>query len=73
MDNGGGMSPKTIAKIFEPFYTTKTAGSGLGLAIVKKTIEAHNGKIAVRSKINSGTTVTINLPKNRPKPGEIDE
>ncbi|MCD6379295.1 hypothetical protein J7M07_02460 [bacterium] len=72
-DNGGGIPAKTIAKIFEPFYTTKATGSGLGLAIVKKTIEAHNGKIDVRSKINSGTTVTINLPKNRPEPGEIDE
>ncbi len=73
-DNGQGIRGKTIEKIFEPFFTTKTTGSGLGLAIVKKTIEAHNGKISAKSKMNSGTTVTIRLPhKISPESGEINE
>ena len=49
-----------------PFYTTKAKGMGLGLAICKRIVEAHQGKISVKSKINEGTTFTLILPLNLP-------
>ncbi|HKP48011.1 MAG TPA: ATP-binding protein [Pyrinomonadaceae bacterium] len=61
-DTGKGIAPEDIAKIFEPYYSTKDTGTGLGLAIVKKAIDDHGGSISVNSKVNSGTTFTINLP-----------
>ncbi len=61
-DTGGGISQKDIEKVFIPCYTTKASGSGLGLTITQKIIEAHNGSIKVNSKINEGTTFTLQLP-----------
>ncbi len=61
-DTGGGIAAEDIAKIFEPYYSTKDTGTGLGLAIVKKAIEDHDGSITVNSKEGSGTTFTIILP-----------
>lgn len=61
-DTGKGMTSQEIAKIFDPFYTTKAMGIGLGLAISKKIIEDHDGRIAVESKLSQGTTFTISLP-----------
>jgi signal transduction histidine kinase len=64
-DTGTGIAPDDIAKIFEPYYSTKETGTGLGLAIVKKAIDDHDGSISVSSKQGSGTTFTIILPLNR--------
>ncbi len=61
-DTGKGIALEDIAKIFEPYYSTKDTGTGLGLAIVKKAIDDHGGSISVSSKQNSGTTFTIILP-----------
>jgi signal transduction histidine kinase len=61
-DTGRGISPEDIAKVFEPYYSTKETGTGLGLAIVKKAIDDHGGTISVSSKLGSGTTFTIILP-----------
>jgi signal transduction histidine kinase len=61
-DTGTGMDAKTLACLFQPFFTTKVTGTGLGLGISKKIIEAHNGRISVRSRPNKGTTVKIVLP-----------
>jgi signal transduction histidine kinase len=61
-DTGRGIAPEDIAKIFEPYYSTKETGTGLGLAIVKKAIDDHGGSISVSSKQGSGTTFTIILP-----------
>jgi len=61
-DTGSGIAPDDIAKIFEPYYSTKETGTGLGLAIVKKAIDDHDGSISVTSKQGSGTTFTIILP-----------
>jgi len=61
-DTGRGIAPEDIAKIFEPYYSTKDTGTGLGLAIVKKAIDDHGGSITVSSKLDSGTTFTIILP-----------
>ncbi|HSS20643.1 MAG TPA: ATP-binding protein [Pyrinomonadaceae bacterium] len=68
-DSGSGIPADDIAKIFEPYYSTKETGTGLGLAIVKKAIDDHKGSISVSSKQGSGTTFTIILPIQ----GEKDE
>jgi two-component system sensor histidine kinase PilS (NtrC family) len=61
-DHGNGISRQNLRKVFEPFFTTKKGGTGLGLAIAKNIIEAHGGKIEVKSKMGAGTTFTIKLP-----------
>lgn len=61
-DTGRGIPVGDIAKVFEPYYSTKETGTGLGLAIVKKAIDDHGGSISVSSKEGEGTTFTILLP-----------
>jgi len=62
-DTGDGISEENMAKIFEPYFSTKETGTGLGLAIVKRVIDEHQGIIGVESKLNEGTTFTVRLPK----------
>ncbi len=66
-DTGTGMTPEEIEQIFNPFFTTKDAdkGIGLGLSISYRIVEAHQGKIEVKSKVNKGTTFTVSLPVYR--------
>ncbi|HSY43964.1 MAG TPA: ATP-binding protein [Candidatus Acidoferrum sp.] len=61
-DTGGGIPQEQIARIFEPFYTTKKKGSGLGLMIVQRIVRAHDGKIEVESRVGQGTNFRIWLP-----------
>lgn len=62
-DTGAGIAPEDLPHIFEPFFTTgKHRGTGLGLAICHNIIEAHHGKIRVRSQQGIGTEVRIWLP-----------
>jgi len=65
-DTGVGIPEEDLEKIFTPFFTTKAKeeGSGLGLAMTHQIIEEHEGTIDVQSRINQGTTFTINLPVN---------
>jgi two-component system sensor histidine kinase PilS (NtrC family) len=60
-DNGCGMTPEQVERLFEPF-TSMTGGTGLGLSIVYQIIRDHNGTINVRSRLNEGTTITVELP-----------
>lgn len=66
-DSGNGISKDNLARIGEPFFTTKKAGegTGLGLSITKSIIKDHNGTFKIESEINQGTTVTIKLPVNK--------
>jgi len=64
-DSGKGIQPTDLARVFQPFYTTKHRGSGLGLPIVKKIIEAHGGSVELTSAPGSGTTTTLRLPPQR--------
>lgn len=61
-DNGCGISKENQKKLFQPFFTTKQSGTGLGLSIAHKIIEEHGGMIKVDSRVNFGTTFTIQLP-----------
>ncbi len=65
-DTGAGMEPDVAEKIFEPYFSTKSAGTGLGLPITKKIIEDHGGAIRIRSEAQRGTEVTIELPAGAP-------
>jgi len=61
-DTGIGMDADALARIFEPYFSTKAIGTGLGLTIAKRNTEAHGGTIQVRSERGLGTTVTMTLP-----------
>jgi two-component system, NtrC family, sensor histidine kinase HydH len=58
-DTGQGISEEHRERVFEPFYTQKEKGSGLGLSIVKSIIEAHDGRIEIRSPDEGGTLIEI--------------
>ena len=61
-DTGIGMDAEAMAKIFEPYFSTKAIGTGLGLTIAKRNVEANRGTIAVDSAKGRGTSVRITLP-----------
>jgi PAS domain S-box-containing protein len=62
-DNGKGIPPAELDKIFDPYYTTKSFGTGIGLTLVHKIITEHLGNIKVESQENSGTAFTVMLPQ----------
>ena len=61
-DNGRGIAPDELGKIFSPFYTTKAKGTGLGLAIVDKLVKALRGTVRIESSHGKYTTVIVDLP-----------
>jgi len=61
-DNGCGIAPKNLPRLFEPFYTTKATGTGLGLAIVHGIVREHGGRVAVESRLGQGTRLILHLP-----------
>ncbi|UXI69885.1 sensor histidine kinase [Tahibacter amnicola] len=63
-DNGEGISPANIGRVFEPFFTTRPVGSGtgLGLSVAYSIVQTHGGTITIESEPGQGTTVTIRLP-----------
>jgi signal transduction histidine kinase len=56
------MDEEALARIFEPYFSTKATGTGLGLTIAKRNVELNGGTIAVASERGVGTTVTLVLP-----------
>jgi len=68
-DSGVGMSPETVQRIFDPFYTTKPVGqgTGLGLSVSYAIVKKHNGHIEVESTPGSGSTFRIVLPISQPR------
>jgi two-component system sensor histidine kinase PilS (NtrC family) len=72
-DTGCGMSPGQVERLFEPFSDSTTGGTGLGLSIVYQIIRDHNGTINVRSRENEGTTITIELPTEINKQGDMPD
>lgn len=61
-DNGAGFPPELLARVFEPYVTTKRHGTGLGLAIVKKIVEEHKGSIRIENQSQGGACVALLLP-----------
>jgi two-component system, NtrC family, sensor kinase len=76
-DNGSGIAPEHLRRIYDPFFTTKTArkdgqprGTGLGLAVTYGIIQEHSGKIHVQSQVGQGTTFYLEFPMLR-KPAHV--
>lgn len=61
-DDGPGIDRATLARLGEPFFTTKTTGTGLGLAVVKAVARAHQGDVQLRSRPGRGTCAILTLP-----------
>ena len=61
-DEGSGISPELLPRIFELYFTTKPKGSGIGLAMTYRIVQMHEGAIEVQSEEGSGTTFTVRLP-----------
>ena len=73
-DNGKGIAPEVLPKIFDPFYTTKEIGkgTGLGLSISYKIVQQHGGRIDVASEPGKGARFTLWLPQQPPAEAELD-
>lgn len=63
-DNGTGIPPEILSKLFEPYFTSKRNGMGLGLASTLNIVQSHSGTVDVKSQPNHGTTFTITFPQN---------
>jgi len=61
-DDGRGLEPATLARAFEPFFSTRAGGSGLGLALVKKIVEDHGGRVWLEPLGSRGTRAVVELP-----------
>ncbi|HEY7616105.1 MAG TPA: ATP-binding protein [Terriglobales bacterium] len=72
-DSGTGLDPNTMARIFEPFYTTKSDGMGMGLSISRSIIENHGGKLWATANPGPGTSFHFSLARNqaREKDGRV--
>jgi signal transduction histidine kinase len=62
-DRGGGIAPQDLARVFDPYFTTRRTGSGLGLPIAKNIIEGLGGSIAIKSGVGKGTEIRMVLPR----------
>lgn len=62
-DNGAGIPPEFLPRIFEPYFSTRSSGTGLGLAIVKRLVESWGGAVTVESRLGEGTLVRVFLPR----------
>lgn len=63
VDEGEGMAPEILVRVFDPLSTTKRNSAGLGLPIVQQIVEAHGGTVHLESNPGQGTTVTLVLPR----------
>ena len=64
-DNGPGIPPESLERIFQPFYSSKDAGLGMGLSICRSIIEAHDGKLWAGQNVPHGAVFTFTLPLAR--------
>ena len=65
-DDGPGIAGDAVARIFEPFYTTRSGGTGLGLAIVRNIVSDHGGDIDVETEVGRGSRFSVSLPLGEP-------
>ncbi len=76
-DTGVGLAPEAAARVFDPYFTTKSQGTGLGLSIVSKIIEAHNASVSIRPGPQGGAIVSFAALRRagkdeRPRPDQVD-
>jgi len=69
-DDGAGMDAETVARAFEPYFTTKLTGRGLGLSAVQGIVQSHGGFVRLQSEVGRGTTVDVFLPEAPPPASE---
>ena len=65
IDNGPGMPPEVMERIFEPLFTTKRSGTGIGLAVAHQVISRHGGQILVESEVGHGATFRMLLRRSK--------
>jgi two-component system sensor histidine kinase AtoS len=70
-DDGTGIAPENLEKIFDPFFSTKPQGTGLGLAMVHRIVDAHHGTITMTSNAGTGTVATLRLPRLHIKKDDV--
>jgi PAS domain S-box-containing protein len=68
-DNGPGLSPEALRRLFQPFATTRAHGTGLGLAVVQKVIVSHNGRVEAGNRPGGGAEFRIRLPLSAAESG----
>jgi signal transduction histidine kinase len=61
-DSGPGLSPESLGRLFDPFYTTKPDGMGMGLSICRSIIEAHGGRVWATANLPQGACFHFSLP-----------
>jgi len=71
-DNGPGIPPNVLPKLFRPFFTTKAKGTGLGLAVVQKIVVQHGGQVEVRNRPEGGAEFIVTLPLPRRVPEAVE-
>jgi signal transduction histidine kinase len=64
-DRGEGIPKRNLARVFEPFFSTRPGRVGLGLTFAKRVAEEQGGSIGVESRLKKGTTITLTFPKDR--------
>nr|MBN2276827.1 response regulator [candidate division Zixibacteria bacterium] len=70
-DNGGGIDPENLERMFNTRFTTKKTGHGFGLLVCRRIIDNHKGRLRVESNAGQGTTITINLPVRKSSPAAV--
>lgn len=68
-DNGPGIAPQFLQRVFNPFFTTKDTGTGLGLAIVHRIAESNGGRVTARNRSGGGASFVLSLPVACKEPG----
>ncbi len=67
IDDGPGIRPEDVGRVFDPFYTRRQGGSGMGLAIAHRAVQAHGGVLLVSSTLGRGATFAVILPRREPE------
>lgn len=62
IDNGSGIVPEVIDKVFVPFFTTKSKGSGIGLSLCRQIMNRHRGSISLDSQVEKGSSFVLRFP-----------